>query len=57
MLDTKEYDVIEILPRWCYTDEEFVKLMDSIDLVKNKIFYAQILIEPDDKIINELLDI
>ena len=57
MLDTKEYDVIEILPRWCYTDEEFLELIDSIDLVKNKIFYAQILVEPDDKIINELLDI
>ena len=51
------YDIIHVLPKWCYTDEEFIELIDSIDMVKDKVLYKEIIIEPDDIVVNELLGI
>ena len=40
-----EYDRMDILPRWCYIDDEYCDLVLSADKIVDGIFYVKI--EPE----------
>ena len=57
IVDKNRYEKIYIMPIWCYNNDEFIELIDSIDMVEDGILYSKVHNEPEDVKLNELLGI